>query len=63
MVKNLPGDLGSIPGPGRFPWRRERQPTPVFLPREFDGQRSLAGYNPWDPKELDMTETNITSVQ
>ena len=36
------GDLGSIPGLGRFPWRKERLPTPVFLPREFHGQRSLA---------------------
>ena len=37
MVKNLSGnvgDLGSIPGLGRFPWRRVWQPTPVFLPRE-----------------------------
>ena len=29
------GDLGLIPGLGRFPWRRERLPTPVFWPREF----------------------------
>ena len=28
----------------KIPWRRERQPTPVFLPRESHGQRSLAGY-------------------
>ena len=35
---------------------KERLPTPVFLPGEFHGQRSLAGYNPWDLKELDMTE-------
>ena len=28
------GDLGSIPGLGRFLWQRERQPTPVFLPEE-----------------------------
>ena len=28
------GDLGSIPGLGRFPWRRAWQPTPVFLPGE-----------------------------
>ena len=35
---------------------RERQPTPVFLPGEFHGQRSLAGYSPWGYKELDMTE-------
>ena len=32
------GDLGSIPGSGRFPWRRERLTTPVFWPREFHGQ-------------------------
>ena len=30
--------------------------TPVFLPREFHGQRSLAGYSPWGHKELDTTE-------
>ena len=38
------------------PWRRARQPTPIFLPREFHGQRSLAGYSPWGCKESDMTE-------
>ena len=32
------------------------QPTPVFLPGESHGQQSLAGYNPWGNKELDMTE-------
>ena len=36
------GDLGSIP------WRREWQPTPVFLPGKFHGLWSLAGYSPWD---------------
>ena len=35
------GDLGLIPGLGRFPWGREWQPTPVFLPGESLGQRSL----------------------
>ena len=30
--------------------------TPVFLPGESHGQRSLAGYSPWGRKELDMTE-------
>ena len=44
-------DLGSIPGLGRFPWRREQQPTPVFWPGEFHGL-----YNPWGHKESDMTE-------
>ena len=38
------------------PWRRKWQPTPVFLPGEFYGQRSLAGYNLLSCKELDMTE-------
>ena len=41
------GDLGSIPGLGRFPWRREWLPTPVFLPGESHGQRSLVGFSPW----------------
>ena len=30
--------------------------TPVFLPGESHGQRSLAGYSPYGCKELDMTE-------
>ena len=41
------GGVGSIPGLGRLPWRREWQPTPVFLPGESHGQSSLAGYSPW----------------
>ena len=32
------------------------QKTPVFLPRESHGQRSLVGYSPWGRKELDTTE-------
>ena len=34
-------------------WRREWQPTPVFLPRKRHGQSSLAGCSLWGPKELD----------
>ena len=30
--------------------------TPVFLPGEFQGQKSLLGYNPWGRKKLDTTE-------
>ena len=41
---------------GKILWRREWQPTPVFLPGELHGQRSLAGYHPRGYKELDMTE-------
>ena len=37
-------------------WRRKWQPTPVFLPSEFHGQRSLSGYNLWGCEESDMTE-------
>ena len=37
-------------------WRREWLPTPVLLPGESHGQRSLAGYNPWGHKESDTTE-------
>ena len=59
-VKNLlahnVGDPGLILGSGRFPWKREWLPTPVFLSGEFHGHRSLAGYNPWGHKESDMTE-------
>ena len=44
------GDLGLIPGLRRFPWRRKWQPTLVFLSGKPHGQRSLAGYNPWDRK-------------
>ena len=45
------GYLSSIPGPipGSDPWVRKipLQPTPVFLPGEFHGKRSLEGYSPW----------------
>ena len=41
------GDLSSIPGLGRFPWRRKWCPTPVFLPGKSHGQRSLVAYSPW----------------
>ena len=62
MVKNLPAmqethwvrDLGQ--GSGRFPWRKEWLPTPVFSPGESHGQRSLAGYIPWSRRESNMTQ-------
>ena len=61
MVKNLP----AMRRPRfdhwvrKIPWRREGQHTPVFLPGEFQGQRSLVGYSPWGHKESDMTEQLI----
>ena len=36
------GDLGFDPWIGKITWRREWQPTPVFLPEEFHGHKSLA---------------------
>ena len=53
VVRNLPAsagdikDTGSIPGSGgrKVPWRRARQPTPVFLRGESHSQRSLVGYS------------------
>ena len=50
------GELSSVPGWGRFPWRRKWPPNPVFLPGQFHGQRSLVDCSPWSRKELDMTE-------
>ena len=41
-----------------IPWRRALQPTPIFLPGESHGQRSLVGYSPWGRKESDTTEAN-----
>ena len=41
---------------GKIPWRRAWQPTPVFLPGESNGQRSLEGYSLWGHKKSDMTE-------
>ena len=40
----------------KIPWRRAWQPTPVSLPREFHGQRSLVGHSRWGRKESDTTE-------
>ena len=40
----------------KIPWRREWQPTSMFLPAESNRQRSLAGYSPWGCKESDITE-------
>ena len=44
--------LGFSSWVGKIPWRREWLPTPVSLPGEFHGQRSLASYSPWDRKEF-----------
>ena len=43
---------GFDPWVGKIPWRREWQPTPLFLPGEFHGQRRLVGYSPWGCKRI-----------
>ena len=50
------GRPGFNPWVGKIPWRRKWQPTPVFLPEESQGRRSLVGYSPWGHKESDTTE-------
>ena len=60
LVKNLPSvqcrKSKCDPWFGKVPWRRKWQPTPVFLPGEFHGQRSLVGYSSWGCKESDTTK-------
>ena len=56
VVRNLPTNAGDVknstadPWVRKISWRRARQPTPVFLPGEFHGQRSLEGCSPWIAK-------------
>ena len=47
---------GFDPWVGTLPWRRAWPPSPVFLPGDFHGQTSLAGYSPWGHKKANMTE-------
>ena len=62
MVKNLPadagntGNTGSIPGSGRSSVGGNGQPTPIFLPGSFHGQRILVDSSPWCCKESVMAE-------
>ena len=52
------------PWVGKIPWRREWLPTPVFLPGEFHGQRSLTEYSPWGLQRVRRDwATNINMFQ
>ena len=44
------------------PLERAWLPTPVFLPEESHGQKSLVGYSPWGREESHMTEQLITHI-
>ena len=50
------GDLGLIPGMGRFPGGGHANQFQYSRLENLHGQRSLEGYSSWDLKELDMTE-------
>ena len=51
-----PERCGVNPWVRKIPWRRAWQPSPVLLPGESHGQRSLAGYSPWGLKESESTK-------
>ena len=54
---------GYDPWVRRIPWRRAWQPTPVFLPGESHGQRSLVGCSPRGHKESDMAEHSRSHLE
>ena len=59
-VENLSAnaeDADSIPESGRSPGGGQ-QPTPVSLPEEYHGQRSLAGSHPWNQTQLKSLSTH-----
>ena len=56
VVKNPPANVGRYKRCRFNPRRRAWQPSPLFLPGESHGQRSVVGYSPWCPRELNMTE-------
>ena len=55
------GDLGSIPGLGRFPGGGHGNPVQYSCLVNPHGQRSLVGYSPWGCKEWDTTERLSTA--
>ena len=55
------GDLGSIPGLGRFPGGGHGNPLQYSCLENPHGQRSLVGYSPWHHKELDRNERLSTA--
>ena len=60
-VKNPPAPKGDMSHGfylwvAKIPWKRQWQPTSLFLPGQHHGQRILEGHSPWDHKESEMTE-------
>ena len=62
MVKNLPAKCRRHrldPWVGKFPWRRKRQPTPVFLTEKSHGQKSLVGHIPWGQRDFKVVKLSF----
>ena len=69
-LKNLSANAGDVRDPDKrhrfdpwveeIPWSRKWQSTPLFLPGDFHGQRSLLDYSLWGHKESDMTQLTHT---
>ena len=55
-AKNLSANAGDTEDTGLIPWRKAWQPTSVFLPGKFHGQRGLNAYGTWGHKEWDTIE-------
>ena len=58
VVKNSPtnaGDVGSVPGLGKIPWRRKWEPTAVLLPGKSKGERAWRATVHGVAKESDTT--------
>ena len=69
VVKNLLAQWRSCrrcrfdPWVRKIPWRRAWKPTPVFLPGESHGQRSLEGYSPWSHSWTRLKWLNMQHIR
>ena len=65
LVRNLPTvqETWFNPWLRKIPWRRKWQPTPVSLPGEARGQRSLVGYSPWGHKSRTWLSNWTTTLE
>ena len=53
---------GLDPWVRKIPWRRKRQPTPVFLPGKSHGQKGLGGYSPWSLQRAGHDSSNLAAT-
>ena len=64
MVKNRLAmqEKGLDPWVRKIPWKKEWQPTPVFLPGKSHGQRGLVDYCPWGRKRIRHDSAQHTHI-